>query len=103
VVNRLDPAEMPPEMFKKASAEGLNSLCDVPLISKSRLLGVLAVARRDEDAFDDEEVAFLVQVANQVAIGIENALAYTEIAELKNRLGAGETLSGRRNPRRDGL
>jgi formate hydrogenlyase transcriptional activator len=86
VVNRLDPAEMPPEMFKKASAEGLNSLCDVPLISKSRLLGVLAVARRDEDAFDDEEVAFLVQVANQVAIGIENALAYTEIAELKNRL-----------------
>ena len=86
VVNRLDPAEMPPEMFKKASAEGLNSFCDVPLISKSRLLGVLAVARRDEDAFDDEEVAFLVQVANQVAIGIENALAYTEIAELKDRL-----------------
>ena len=86
VVNRLDPAEMPPEMLKKASAEGLNSFCDVPLISKSRLLGILAVARRDEDAFDDEEVAFLVQVANQVAIGIENALAYTEIAELKNRL-----------------
>jgi formate hydrogenlyase transcriptional activator len=86
VVNRLDPAEMPPEVYKKASAEGLNSFCDVPLISKNRLLGVLAVARRDENAFDEEEVAFLVQVASQVAIGIENALAYTEIAELKNRL-----------------
>ena len=86
VVNRLDPAEMPPEMYKKASAEGLNSFCDVPLISKDRLLGVLAVARRDENAFDEEEVAFLIQVANQVAIGVENALAYTEIAELKNRL-----------------
>ena len=86
VVNRLDPAEMPAEMYKKASAEGLNSFCDVPLISKDRLLGVLAVARRDENAFDEGEVAFLIQVANQVAIGVENALAYTEIAELKNRL-----------------
>ena len=53
------------------------------MISKSRMLGVLAVARREENAFDDEEIAFLFQVANQVAIGIENALAYREIAELK--------------------
>ncbi|MGE5204280.1 MAG: sigma 54-interacting transcriptional regulator, partial [Chlamydiota bacterium] len=86
VVNRLDPAEMPPEMYSKATAEGLNSFCDVPLISKSRLLGVLAVARREENAFDEDEVAFLTQVANQVAIGVENALSYREIADLKNRL-----------------
>jgi formate hydrogenlyase transcriptional activator len=86
VVNRLDPAEMPPEMYSKASAEGLHSFCDVPLISKNRLLGVLAVARREENAFDEDEVAFLTQVANQVAIGVENALSYSEIADLKNRL-----------------
>jgi formate hydrogenlyase transcriptional activator len=86
VVNRLDPAELSPEMYKKAVGEGLNSFCDVPLITKNRLLGVLAVARREENAFDNEEVAFLTQVANQVAIGVENALAYTEIAELKDRL-----------------
>jgi formate hydrogenlyase transcriptional activator len=64
----------------------LNSFCDIPLIGHNRLLGVLAVARRDENAFDENEVAFLTQVANQVAIGVENALAYTEIAELKDRL-----------------
>ena len=86
VVNRLDPTEMPPEMYRKASQEGLNSFCDVPLISKNRLLGVLAVGRRDENAFDDDEVAFLCQVAKQVAMGVENALAYREIAELKDRL-----------------
>jgi formate hydrogenlyase transcriptional activator len=86
VVNRLDPAEMPPEMYRKAVGEGLNSFCDVPLISKNRLLGVLAVARREENAFDEDEVAFLTQVANQVAIGVENALAYSEIADLKERL-----------------
>jgi formate hydrogenlyase transcriptional activator len=86
IVNRLDPAEMPPEMYNKAKGEGLNSFCDVPLISKSRLLGVLAVARREENAFDGEEVSFLIQAANQVAIAVENALAYSEIDDLKNRL-----------------
>jgi formate hydrogenlyase transcriptional activator len=86
VINRLDPAEMPPEMYAKAAGEGMNSLCDVPLMSKSRLLGVLAVAKREENAFDDDEVAFLVQVANQLAIGVENALAYRQIAELTEKL-----------------
>jgi formate hydrogenlyase transcriptional activator len=86
IVNRVDPAEMPPEMYRKAVAEGLKSFCDIPLISRNRLLGVLAVAKRAENAFDDKEVAFLTQVANQVAIGVENALAYTEIAELRDRL-----------------
>lgn len=86
VVNRIDPAEMAPEMYKKALAEGLNSFCDVPLISRSRLLGVLAVARREENAFRADDVGFLTQVANQVAIGVENSLAYSKIAELTDRL-----------------
>ena len=86
VVNRLDPREMPPEMYRKAVGEGLNSLCDIPLISRNRMLGILAVAKREENAFDGDAVAFLTQVANQVAIGVENALAYREIADLKDRL-----------------
>jgi len=86
VLNRLDPGEIPPEMYAKANGEGLHSFCDIPLISKSRMLGVLAVARREENAFDDDEVSFLVQAANQVAIAVENALAYGKIAELTDRL-----------------
>jgi formate hydrogenlyase transcriptional activator len=85
-VSRLDPTEMPPEMYKKASAEGLNSFCDVPLISRDRSLGVLVVARREKNAFGVDDVDFLVQVANQVAIGVENSLAYSKIAELTDRL-----------------
>ena len=86
VVNRLDTTEVPPDMYAKASAEGVNSFCDVALVSRGRTLGVLAVARREQNAFDAGEVAFLSQVANQVAIAIENALAYGEIANLKERL-----------------
>ncbi|HZS29178.1 MAG TPA: sigma 54-interacting transcriptional regulator [Candidatus Angelobacter sp.] len=86
VINRLDPATIAPEMYRKAKAEGMNSFCDLPLVSRKRLLGVLALARHDEDTFDDEEVSFLTQVANQVAIAIENATVYRKIAILKDRL-----------------
>jgi formate hydrogenlyase transcriptional activator len=86
VVKRLDPTEMPADMYNKAKAEGLNSFCDVPLISRQRILGILAVARHEENTFDREEVAFLSQVANQVAIAVENALVYGEITELKDKL-----------------
>jgi formate hydrogenlyase transcriptional activator len=86
VVNRLDPEGMPPDMYAKAIGEGLHSFCDIPLISKSRMLGVLAVARREENAFGSDEVLFLTQAANQVAIAVENALAYGKIAELTDRL-----------------
>jgi len=85
VMNRLDP-ELHPEMYAKAAKEGINSLCDMPLLSRGRTLGVLAVARREENAFDREETEFLFQVAQQVAIGLENALAYGEIADLKDKL-----------------
>jgi formate hydrogenlyase transcriptional activator len=85
VLNRLDP-DVNPETYAKALAEGINSFCDVPLISRGRTLGVLAVARREENAFDREETEFLSQVAQQVAIGVDNALAYGEIADLKDKL-----------------
>jgi len=86
VLNRLDPAEVPPEMYAKASGEGMNSFCDIGLVSRNRLLGVLALARRQENGFEDDEVSFLTQVAHQVAIAMENALAYREIAELKDKI-----------------
>jgi len=86
VLNCLDPAKVPPEMYAKASGEGMNSFCDIRLVSRNRSLGVLGLASRQENTFSDEEVAFLIQVAHQVAIAMENALAYGEIAELKDKL-----------------
>jgi formate hydrogenlyase transcriptional activator len=86
VINRLDPQVMPADMYAKALAEDLHSFCDVPLISRNRLLGVLGIARREENTFDDDEVAFLMQVASQVAMGVENARSFGEIAELRDKL-----------------
>jgi formate hydrogenlyase transcriptional activator len=69
-----------------AIREGLKSGCFLPLASHNRVLGVLALSRFTEDPFTQEDVAFLSQVAMQIAIAVENALAYGEIAELKEKL-----------------
>jgi formate hydrogenlyase transcriptional activator len=50
------------------------------------VLGVLEIVRRKQDAFTQDNVDFLMQIANHVAIAIENALGYGEITELKNQL-----------------
>jgi formate hydrogenlyase transcriptional activator len=65
---------------------GIKEACSLPLISRSRTLGSLDLGRARQIAFTDDEVEFLTQIANQVAIAVDNALAYGEIAGLKNEL-----------------
>ena len=69
-----------------ARAEDLESGCALPLISRNRTVGVLTLGSRIENSVSPEDVDFLMQAAGQVAIAIENALAYREIAELKDKL-----------------
>jgi formate hydrogenlyase transcriptional activator len=69
-----------------AIEEGIQAVCHLPLIGKNRMLGALSLGRLEDVPFTVDDVEFLTQVANQVAIAVENALAYTQIAELKDRL-----------------
>src|SRR3984893_1826824 len=66
--------------------EGLQSFCWLPLISHDRGLGVLGLSRLAAAPFSQEDVHFLMQVSSQVAIAVENALAYGQISELTERL-----------------
>ena len=67
-------------------AEGLKSGCIVPLVTANRVLGTLSLSSLRPGQFTQEDLDLLMRVANQVAIAIENALAYHQIAELKNKL-----------------
>jgi formate hydrogenlyase transcriptional activator len=46
----------------------------------------LGVRSSRENAYNEDDVSFLGQVANQIALAVENALAYGEISQLKDRL-----------------
>jgi len=65
---------------------GIKSGCTVPLISHDRALGILGVARLSENPFTEDDAELLTSVGKQVAIAVENALAYREIDALKNKL-----------------
>jgi len=65
---------------------GLKSGVTVPLISHDRALGILGVASLHENAFTDDDIELLSQVGKQVAIAVENALAFQKIDELKKQL-----------------
>ena len=71
---------------KIASAEGIRTVCFIPLMNRGRALGTLAVARATDHPFTEEDVEFLSQAAGQIGIAVENALAYEEISKLKDKL-----------------
>lgn len=86
LVRHLDPAQFPEEVIKSAAAEGLKSGCSIPLISHNRVLGTLDIASLHDDAFTEQDAELLTQVGSQIAIAVENALAYQQIEALKNKL-----------------
>lgn len=68
------------------SAIGIEALCMLPLTRCNNIFGVLCLARLKRNAFTQEDVEFLSQLAGQVAIAIDNALAYRRITELTDKL-----------------
>lgn len=65
---------------------GIKEACSLPLVSRGEILGSLDLGRARDAAFTADEIDFLSQIAKQVAIAVDNALAYGQIADLKNEL-----------------
>jgi formate hydrogenlyase transcriptional activator len=78
--------ELAPEISDIAAAESVRVSCDIPLVNRGRALGNLGILRRTETPFTPEDVDFLSRASGQIAIALENALAYREISELKDKL-----------------
>jgi formate hydrogenlyase transcriptional activator len=83
---RIDLEKFPGEIMRRTVASGIKSGCSVPLISHKKALGVLSLGSLHESAFDEDDVELLGHIGKQVAIAVENALAYREISALKARL-----------------
>jgi formate hydrogenlyase transcriptional activator len=65
---------------------GIRSVCSVPLIAGNQIWGALNPSSVIENAFGPTEIEYLQQIANQIAAALQNAHAYREIAQLKERL-----------------
>ncbi len=75
-----------PDFLRLLREQGVQAICCVPLITHGRTFGTINLASRKFDAFTLADVELIQQVAAQVAIALENALAFKEIDALKDKL-----------------
>ncbi|HVH69973.1 MAG TPA: sigma 54-interacting transcriptional regulator, partial [Candidatus Dormibacteraeota bacterium] len=76
----------PSEVVRILRGEGVQAICCVPLIHRDRTFGTLNLASRRLDTFTSADVELLQPVGAQIAIAVENALAFKEIDALKDKL-----------------
>jgi len=75
-----------PKLMGMLRENGVQSFCVVPLTTAQRRLGAMGFGSLKRRTYQEAEIAFMQQVARQVAVAVENALGYKQIAELKEKL-----------------
>ncbi len=66
---------------------GFENSCIQPLATRNRILGILAMGKREGTAYTQDEVDFLTQVTGQIAIAVESDLVLGELRKLKDNFG----------------
>jgi len=72
-------------LYERVIEEGLKTGCYLPLIGRNRVVGVLMLCRRSDNAFENDDVILLEQVACQVAIAVENTLEYEKATKDRDK------------------
>jgi len=80
-ITRADIEQFGSDIARRILDEGLKSAYCLPLISHGRPLGTLVVASLREENFPERDAELLRHIANQIAIAVENALAFRKMAE----------------------
>ena len=86
LLDNISSGPFAPESVKHLTSLGMQSGVWVPLIHREKTLGSMTVASRNEGAFSQHDAEMLGQVAGQVAMAVNSALAFKQIAELRDRL-----------------
>jgi formate hydrogenlyase transcriptional activator len=71
--------------------EGIRHWCSVPVLGRERVLGTINAGREADAPFAPSELEWLERIAGPVGLAVENALAFNQIEELKNKLAAEKT------------
>jgi formate hydrogenlyase transcriptional activator len=86
VLDHMDRSPFSSDSMRHHTDIGMRSGIWVPIIHRERVLGALAVTSRSEGAFSQRDAELLSQVAGQVGVAVNNALAFKQIADLRDRL-----------------
>jgi PAS domain S-box-containing protein len=88
VVEDILSLSQPSQTERVLGAEGLRSTLNVPLVAQGELIGALNLGASSPGAFSLEHVDIAREVADQLAVGIQNARLYRETRLRAERLAA---------------
>src|ERR1041384_286249 len=69
-------------------SHGFRSLCALPLIVRNKSIGAITVGSLTRFQYQQSDADFLMDIANQIAIAIDNMRAYDDLRRLSGELGA---------------
>src|SRR6266849_1176637 len=90
IIPSLDSETRFPAVAEMLKNRGVRSVCVLPLTTVHRRLGGLALGSTEADAYTEEEVSFLLFVANQVALAVDDALNFDTSQHATEALRASE-------------
>ena len=92
-----DIEKLPAGMVEKIKAESIASMAIVPLVTASGPLGVITMGSRQPNTFGQEDLDLLSQIGTQIALAVENAIAYGRVEAARDRLEEDACTSNRRS------
>jgi formate hydrogenlyase transcriptional activator len=72
----------------RAFKNGFRSLCALPLVVRGRSIGAITVASLHNRQYEESDADFLMEVAKQIALAVDNMTAHEETEALKARFQA---------------
>jgi formate hydrogenlyase transcriptional activator len=77
---------LPARIVEKLKAESISSMAIAPMVTAGGPLGVITMGSRRPDNFGQEDLDLLSQISSQIALAVDNAIAYGRVTEARDRL-----------------
>jgi formate hydrogenlyase transcriptional activator len=79
LLRKQDLNALPCFISESLRSESIATIFSAPLMGSSMLLGMVSLGSRQEDAFSQSDQDLIRQVANQISLALENAVAYRRL------------------------
>ena len=73
---------------ERAYGHGFRSICSLPLVVRGLSIGAITLGSLNRSQYSESDADFLMEVANQIAIAVDNLRAHEETEALKARFEA---------------
>ena len=77
---------LPAGIVERLKAESISSMAIAPMLTASGPLGVITMGSRQPNNFRHEDLDLLSQISTQIALAVDNAIAYGRVTEARDRL-----------------